>query len=253
MTPTLHFIKPDWPSPANVLALTTTRHGGCSAAPYASFNLGNHVGDREAAVATNRAQLVAALPEGAALSWLSQVHGTAVVEAACSVHTPEADAQWSRKQGIACTVLTADCLPVLLCSIHGDVVAAAHAGWRGLQAGVLEATVQAMDTSPEALLAWLGPAIGPDAFEVGPEVREAFLSVANPTSLSAVEACFRPSSARPAHWFADLYALARIRLHTLGVTRVFGGDCCTHTDRERFYSYRRDGEIGRMASLILLR
>jgi YfiH family protein len=253
MTPTPHFIKPDWPAPANVLALSTTRYGGCSTAPYVSFNLGQHVGDSEDAVATNRAQLVEALPEGVTLSWLSQVHGTAVVEAACGDHTPEADAQWSRKTGVACTVLTADCLPVLLCSTGGDVVAAAHAGWRGLQTGVLEATAHTMDTRPEELLAWLGPAIGPDAFEVGPEVREAFLSVANPTSLSAVDACFTPSSDRPGHWFADLYALARIRLHALGITRISGGDCCTHTDRERFYSYRRDGETGRMASLILLR
>lgn len=253
MTPTPRFINPDWPAPANVLALSTTRSGGCSAAPYASFNLGNHVRDREAAVATNRAQLVDALPEGAALSWLSQVHGTAVVEAACGDHTPEADAQWSRKTGVACTVLTADCLPVLLCSIKGDVVAAAHAGWRGLQAGVLEATVHAMGTRPEELLAWLGPAIGPDAFEVGPEVREEFLTIANSGGLPAVDACFTPSADRSGHWFADLYALARLRLHALGITRISGGDWCTHTDSQRFYSYRREGETGRMASLILLR
>ena len=192
MTPTPHFIEPDWPAPANVLALCTTRRGGCSAAPYESFNLAHHVGDSEGSVAANRARLVAALPAGVEFSWLSQVHGTAVVEAARGGHTPEADAQWSRIPRVACAVLTADCLPVLLCSVTGDVVAAAHAGWRGLLTGVLEATVGAMDTRPDQILAWLGPAIGPAVFEVGPEVRECFLAGASPTGLPAIDACFTP-------------------------------------------------------------
>jgi polyphenol oxidase len=247
------FIKPQWPAPATVLALCTTRQGGCSAAPYGHFNLAHHVGDSASAVATNRDLLASALPHGVAVSWLSQVHGTAVIEAGQGGQYPVADAQWSRSAGAACAVLTADCLPVLLCSASGDVVAAAHAGWRGLLAEVLDATVVAMNASPDQVLAWLGPAIGPAAFEVGPEVREQFLAAANPSGQAAVAACFTPNPERPDHCFADLYALARARLGALGVTRVFGGGLCTYSDPERFYSYRRDGQTGRMASVILLR
>ena len=247
------FIEPDWPAPANVLALCTTRSGGCSAAPYESLNLAHHVGDSDSAVAANRGILASALPGGVEFFWLTQIHGTGVIEARQGGLYPEADAQWSRSPGAACAVLTADCLPVLLCSASGDVVAAAHAGWRGLLAGVLESTVGAMDTNPTEVLAWLGPAIGPAAFEVGPEVREAFLAAANPSEAPAIAACFAPNPERPDHCFADLYALARIRLGALGVTRIFGGGLCTYSDAERFYSYRRDGQTGRMASLILLR
>ncbi|MCB1690878.1 MAG: peptidoglycan editing factor PgeF [Halioglobus sp.] len=250
---TQRFIEADWPAPANVLALSTTRLGGRSEAPFDSFNLGCHVGDNGDAVAENRRILAAALPGGAALSWLSQVHGTAVVEAGGRAVAPLADAQWSRTPGAVCTVMTADCLPVLFCSTDGDVVAAAHAGWRGLQAGVLDTTVASMQTPPEQLLAWLGPAIGPGAFEVGEEVRDAFLSVAAPAQATAVADCFASVASRPGHYLADLYALARIRLQALGVTRVFGGGWCTHSDSTRFFSYRRDGDTGRMASLILLR
>jgi YfiH family protein len=236
-----------------VLALCTTRAGGCSAAPYDTFNLGHHVGDSASDVAGNREILASALPACVAVSWISQVHGTAVVEAGQGEPYPVADAQWSRRQGTACTVLTADCLPVLLCTVSGDVVAAAHAGWRGLQAGVLEATVGAMNASPDQLMAWLGPAIGPTAFEVGSEVREAFLAAVSPAEESIVATSFAPSPDRPGYFFADLYALARIRLSALGVTGVFGGGLCTYSDAERFYSYRRDGQTGRMASVILLR
>jgi YfiH family protein len=247
------FIEPDWPAPAGVLALCTTRSGGRSAAPYESFNLAHHVGDSDSSVAANRDILARALPGSVDISWLSQVHGTGVIQAGQGGLYPAADAQWSRGPGTACAVLTADCLPVLLCSASGDVVAAAHAGWRGLLAGVLEATVGAMNTAPNDVLAWLGPAIGPAAFEVGPEVREGFLAAAGPSEVPAIAACFVPSQARPGHWFADLYTLARIRLGALGLTRIFGGGLCTHSDCERFYSYRRDGQTGRMASLILLR
>lgn len=246
-------IEPDWPAPANVLALCTTRQGGRSAAPYDSFNLALHVGDSQTAVLANRAMLVDTLPAGAEIAWLEQVHGTAVVEARPGAALPVADAQWSRRRGVACAVMTADCLPVLLCSTAGEVVAAAHAGWRGLLGGVLEATVASMDAPAETVLAWLGPAIGPAAFEVGQEVRAAFLAVAATGDAQRVEACFTPSVARPGHWFADLYALARTRLAALGVTRVYGGEYCTHRDDSRFFSYRRDGQTGRMASLILLR
>ena len=247
------FIEPEWPAPDSVYALSTTRRGGYSEAPFDSFNLGDHVGDEERAVVKNRTMLCGALPAGAEVHWLSQVHGADVVEAGQGGPLPVADAQWSRTPGAVCTVMTADCLPVLLCSLDGDVVAAAHAGWRGLVAGVLENTVAAMAARPERLLAWLGPAIGPGAFEVGTEVRDAFLSSAEPAGLAAVGNCFVPAVEHPGHYLADLYALARVRLAQAGVTRIFGGDHCTLSDGDRFFSYRRDGQTGRMASLILLR
>jgi len=249
---TPRFIEARWPAPVGVLALCTTRQGGSSVAPYESFNLASHVGDRESAVQENRQRLAAALPAEVAFSWLDQVHGTAVVEAGYAGSVPVADAQWSRRRGVACAVLTADCLPVLLCSDTGCVVAAAHAGWRGLCAGVLESTVAAMQVAPGRLLAWLGPAIGPSTFEVGPEVREAFLAASASAVIGSTQACFVPSPGRRHHWYADLYALARVRLSALGVTRIYGGDFCTYSDRGRFFSYRRDGQTGRMASLILL-
>lgn len=234
-------------------ALSTTRLGGGSESPFQSFNLGDHVGDEAHAVAGNRERLASALPAGSAVHWLSQVHGTDVVQAGQGGALPAADAQWSGTPGAVCTVMTADCLPVLLCSVDGDVVAAAHAGWRGLMAGILENTVSAMKARPERLLAWLGPAIGPTAFEVGAEVRDAFFSSAEPFERAAVTGCFVPVVARPGHYLADIYTLARVRLARSGVTRVFGGGYCTFNDSERFFSYRRDGQTGRMASLILLR
>ena len=253
MPQTLRFIEPRWPAPANVLAFATTRTGGVSAAPYETFNLGDHVGDAAQSVTANRERLLRALPAGTRLSWLSQVHGTQVVEAAANRLVPQADAQWSRSAGMACAVLTADCLPVLLCAANGDVVAAAHAGWRGLLDGVLESTVLAMAVEPQALMVWLGPAIGPSAFEVGAEVRDRFLASAAPADTHRVAGCFVPNEGHAGHWFADLYALARHRLGALGITRVYGGDYCTLSDRGRFFSYRRDGLTGRMATLIVRR
>lgn len=245
MTP--RFIEPDWPAPAGVTALSTTRQGGISQSPYDSFNLGHHVGDAAAAVATNRARLLAALPPGTTIQWLEQVHGTKVIQATAGTPCPPADASIGRQPGIACAVMTADCLPVLLCNRAGTVVAAAHAGWRGLLNGVLEATVGAMAEPPGELMAWFGPAIGPEAFEVGPEVRAAFAALS-----PGVAACFQPSPARSGHFLADIYALARQRLASLGLSSVYGGDYCTFTDSTRFFSYRRDGQTGRMASLIQL-
>ncbi len=244
-------LEPDWPAPASVLALATTRGGGASGEPFASFNLGDHVGDDAAAVRANRDTLVSLLPRGLRVSWLEQVHGARVLPAAASGHAGEADAQYCTQPGLACAILTADCLPVLLCNRAGDRVAAAHAGWRGLAAGVLEATVATLDTAPADLLAWLGPAIGPGAFEVGAEVRQAFVDAAGPTA-SSVAACFAPG-ARAGHYLADLYALARLRLAAAGVSAVYGGGLCTYTDAQRFFSYRRDGRTGRMATLIALR
>ncbi|MBL8451432.1 MAG: peptidoglycan editing factor PgeF [Zoogloea sp.] len=238
------WIHPDWPAPARVRALSTTRAGGLGTAPYNTLNLGTHVGDDPARVAANRAILRQALP--AEPCWLNQVHGVNVVEAGVEEGVPDADAAVSRQSGRVCVVMTADCLPVLLCDQAGSVVAAAHAGWRGLHGGVIEAAVQAMNVPPGQLLAWLGPAIGPDAFEVGGEVRAAFMG-ADPAS----EAAFRPSPNRY-KWLADIYLLARQRLARAGVTRIHGGDACTVADPARFFSYRRDGVTGRMASLIWL-
>ena len=233
-------ITPNWPAPPNVHALMTTRQGGVSAAPFDSFNLATHVGDDPAAVAHNRAQLRQHLP--ADPLWLNQVHGVAVAEAGRDTAGCDGDAAVSFAAGAICAVMTADCLPVLLCDTQGRVVAAAHAGWRGLAAGVLEATVARMAVPPDSILAWLGAAIGPQAFEVGFDVRAAFVS-----QHPAAAAAFVPNGNR---WLADIYQLARIRLAAVGVTRVYGGGLCTVSDPARFYSYRREGQTGRMASLI---
>ena len=241
-------IVPDWPVPLKVRALQTTRLGGVSRSPYASLNLGDHVGDDRSAVAANRALLRESLAGGGEPVWLEQVHGTRVVDAASlspGDRPAQADASFSREKGVVCTVMTADCLPVLFCDDVGSVVAAAHAGWRGLLAGVLEETVAAMAVPANTLLAYLGPAIGPHAFEVGDEVRSAFVATD-----AALAAAFKP--ALPGKWLADLYLLARLRLAMQGVTRVYGGTFCTHSDADRFFSYRRDGQTGRMASLIWL-
>jgi YfiH family protein len=238
-------IHPDWPAPAQVRTLSTTRQGGFSREPWNSFNLAMHVGDDDRAVAANRHRLqqLAALP--ADPLWLSQVHGNHVVNVASAGISPAADASLSLAPGQVCAVLTADCLPVLFCDRQGTRVAAAHAGWRGLSCGVLEATVASMGTAPELLLAWLGPAIGPAAFEVGDEVRDVFLS-------AHAAAAHAFASHGRGRWLADLYALARIRLQAAGVTAVYGGGWCTFADPQRFFSYRRDGQTGRMASLIWL-
>ena len=244
-------IEPDWPAPANILALSTTRTGGVSDAPFASFNLAHHVGDQPAAVAANRHTLGQSLPTGSNVQWLQQVHGTRVLQASrqtCGEY-PEADGSMTRESRVACAVLTADCLPVLLCDRAGSVVAAAHAGWRGLAAGVLESCVRAMAVKPGELMAWLGPAIGPAAFEVGPEVRQAFLEAGDAPETAD---CFVASAPREGHFLANLYGLARLRLASAGVLDIFGGEYCTYGDSSRFYSYRRDGQTGRMASLILI-
>ena len=201
--------------------------------------------DDPACVSANRQQLSQTLQLPAEPAWLNQVHGCTVVTAEQVSVPVEADASYSRMSGAICVVMTADCLPVLLCNQEGDCVAAVHAGWRGLAAGVIAAAVQKMDCDFSQILAWLGPAIGPDAFEVGAEVRAAFMDLD-----SASEHCFRPSPA--GRWLADIYGLARGQLRALGVTAVYGGGWCTYTEQERFFSYRRDGVTGRMASLIWL-
>lgn len=237
------WIVPDWPAPPAVRALTTTRHGGASIGAHASFNLAGHVGDDPAAVAANRERLRARVPVPPL--WLNQVHGVQCVCVDAADEHADADAAWTRERQRACVVMTADCLPVLLCDEAGSVVAAAHAGWRGLAAGVLEATVAAMATPEARLLAWLGPAIGPTAFEVGGEVRAAFVG-----DDAAAATAFAPGVA--GKWWCDLYALARLRLARAGVERVYGGGFCTASETGRFFSYRREGVTGRMASLVWL-
>ncbi len=236
------WLTPDWPAPANVRACVTTRSGGVSLAPFDSLNLGDHVEDELAAVTQNRSRLNAALRCQPA--WLRQVHGIAVAKAD-PVHVADADASWSSTPGIASAVLTADCLPALFCDRAGTRVAAAHAGWRGLAGGVLEATLDALALSPEQVLVWLGPAIGPTAFEVGAEVREAFVSI-HAEAAQAFQA-----SRNDGKFMADVYALARIRLAACGVTAVYGGGYCTVSDA-RFFSYRRAARTGRFASLVWL-
>ena len=241
----MDLIRPDWPAPGRVQARSTTRAGGVSRGVYAGLNLGDHVGDAPEAVIANRALLREHLGLAVEPSWLRQVHGREVVAAGAGGPGCEADAAMADAPGAVCVVMTADCLPLLVCDRAGTRVAAVHAGWRGLVDGVVERTVEALGVAPESLMVWLGPAIGPDAFEVGPEVRARFLA-ADP----AAGLAFRP---RPdGRWLADLFLLARQRLGRLGVEQVYGGGDCTFSQPRRFYSYRRDGVTGRMASLIWL-
>jgi YfiH family protein len=255
-----HFIVPDWPDlPAGVGALATTRGGGLSPAPYddgsggGGLNLGQHVDDDPALVALNRQGLRRSLP--AEPAWLSQVHGVAVVDAAGvrpGQPVPVGDASVAGVPGVVCAIMTADCLPVLFASLDGKVVGAAHAGWRGLAAGVLGATLASMRAAGAgAITAWLGPAIGPDQFEVGGDVRDSFVGQARDASEAAALAqAFVALDGRPGKYLADIYLLARIVLARDGVSRVSGGKHCTASERERFYSYRRDRITGRQASLI---
>ena len=268
MVGTTHFnpdwLVPDWPAPAGVRAVCTTRAGGVSLPPYASFNLGLHVGDAVQAVSHNRAALAQALDRTP--TWMHQVHGTALLQLpSVEAAAPTADGAWTLERGAVCAVMVADCLPVLMCSTDGAWVAAAHAGWRGLAGeggvGVLEATFKAfravahVETAPAApeLIAWLGPCIGPRAFEVGSEVRSAFLQdLTDSSQATAVSDCFVPLG--PGKYLADLPGLARLRLAALGVNRVYGNggspDWCTVGNPSRFFSHRRDGVSGRMVACI---
>ncbi|MCM2463197.1 peptidoglycan editing factor PgeF [Pseudomonas sp. CG7] len=234
------WLIPDWPAPARVKACVTPREGGARLAPLARPNLGDHVGDDPTAVAENRRRLTD--PFAITPAWLQQVHGIVVVEAD-PTQVATADASWTATPGIACTAMTADCLPVLFCNRAGTRVAAAHAGWRGLANGVLEATLDSLAVPADEILAWLGPAIGPQAFEVGPEVREAFIAQLPQAAQAFV------ASPNAGKCLADIYALARLRLAARGITAVYGGGFCTVTD-PRFFSYRRNPRTGRFASLI---
>jgi YfiH family protein len=242
-------LQPQWPAPAHVRAFQSTRVGGVSISPFDSLNLGGHVGDSPEAVRVNRDRLFPA-EDGIKPVWLQQVHGVEVLDIDAPHATPVADAAVSRVAGNACLVMTADCLPVLFCNRQGTVVAAAHAGWRGLCDGILEKTVGAMNCAPSDVLAWFGPAIGPSAFEVGEEVREAFLQQDSQHG-SQAEAAFAPAKAR-GKWLGNLFWLARQRLASVGVNAVYGGEACTFSQPDQFFSYRRDGQTGRMVSAIWL-
>ena len=243
----LNWLAADWPAPRGVVAGCTTRQGGVSRGAYAALNLADHVGDDPVAVQRNRQLLQARLELARPPSWLTQVHGAEVCVLG-DTQPPagvEADAAFSRCRGIICAVMTADCLPVLLTSRAGSEVAAVHAGWRGLAKGVIESALRQFSAEPTDVLAWLGPAIGPRAYEVGEDVFDAFVR-----EDAGAAAAF--GETRPGHWHLDMYALARRRLNRVGVQAIYGGGLCTYTDADRFYSYRRDGATGRMASLICM-
>ena len=236
-------IIPDWPAPGHVRAYSTMREGGVSQGAWASLNLATHVQDDPMHVAENRRRLSEALVIPNEPYWLEQVHGTEVVRPELKT-TQCADAAFTQQSDTPCVVMTADCLPVLFCDEQGTAVAAAHAGWRGLAAGVLEQTLRCFD-DPSKVMAWMGPAIGPEHFEVGDEVREIFLQ-----QHSQAESAFVES--RPGHWMTDIFQLAQQRLLAAGVTHIYGGGICTYADADHFYSYRRESVTGRMASLIWL-
>lgn len=235
------WIVPDWPAPANVRAIITTRAGGVSEGPFASLNLGQRTGDDPRAVAANRATLGVCLPQEP--RWLRQVHGSGVVEADALESAPEADGSIARRPQTVCAALVADCIPVLFADRAGTAVAVAHAGWRGLAGGVIENTVEGLALEPRRLIAYLGPGIGPAAFEVGADVRDAFVS-----RDADAAAAFAPCST--GKWMADLFILTRRRLLRAGVEDIHGGALCTYSDAHRFFSYRRDRRTGRMAALI---
>jgi len=247
----VEYLVPDWPAPERVVALCTTRVGGYSTQGFAELNLAEHVGDDPQRVAANREVLTAALGGGIRFQWLEQVHGTGVVQARPDGVVRRGDAAVTAEAGLACCVLTADCLPVFFASRQGDAVAVAHAGWRGLAAGVLEHTLAGFPAAARDTLVWLGPAIGPCHFEVGAEVLAAFLESSDERDANAVSNCFIATD--NGKYLANLYRLASIRLARSGVVSVTGGTFCTYCDSSRFYSYRRHQTTGRMASLIYLK
>ena len=271
-----NLILPEWNAPDNIKSLQTTRHGGCSKVPFDTFNLAEHVDDSIHDVKKNRQKLVELLPSEPI--WLNQVHSNQVVEASLSAIGTAADGSYSTRSNVVSVIMTADCLPVLICNRQGNAVAAIHAGWRGLANGILEQGVKkllsASQCQPEDLLIWLGPAIGPEMFEVGDEVRQAFLDKEldkasdNSPDKASISTCFIPANSTSSFeqtndtitpkrkctpkrkWLANIYQLARIRLSAIGIENFFGGNYCNYKENDQFYSYRRDGKTGRMASLI---
>ena len=245
----LNMITPNWPAPSHVKSLQTTRVGGFSAAPFDSLNLAMHVQDSPLAVAKNRQQLAAYLPSEPV--WVNQVHGVVAIDAAQSTCLQNADASFTTQKNVVCVTMTADCLPILLCDVSGTAVAAIHAGWRGLCDGVIEEAVQKIPVDSNQLMAWLGPAIGQQAFEIGGEVRAQFIA-----KDAQAEVAFKSVNSKDDKWLADIYKLATQRLNLAGVNQVYGGSqqetYCTFTDKQRFFSFRRDNLTGRMATLIWL-
>jgi YfiH family protein len=248
----LGWLYPDWDVPNNVVAMSTVRFPGSSEGSYNGCNLATHVGDNLDHVSKNRKALANSLPDGVEFKWLNQVHGTNLVEVNKLDPLVIADASFTQAVGVACCILTADCLPILLTTRMGNIVAAVHAGWRSLAGGVLEKTVSRLATSSSDVMAWLGPAIGPCHFEVGKEVRELFLKSAHEETKNQLAECFQPSKHQN-KFMADLYQIARVKLSTLGVNAVFGGGLCTYCQEDDFYSFRRENPTGRMATLIYLK
>lgn len=244
-------IYADWPAADSIVALSTCRDDGYSEAPFDRFNLATHVGDKPQAVMANRQLLLDSCEGLTSIQWLNQVHGTKLVRAAEKPNAVvDADASFTCQTGLACAVLTADCLPVLICDRAGQQIAAIHAGWRGLLAGVIENTLDAFVAEMDGLMAWLGPGISQPAFEVGVEVRARFLATAPADGQLITRQAFLPNAMNPGHYFADLYQLARIRLQQRGVTAIYGGEYCSYQQPDLFYSYRREARTGRMATLI---
>lgn len=254
----MDLIVPSWPAPANIAAAITTRNGGCSTSPWNSLNLAFHVGDSPESVKQNWQSVSEQLNLPSTPQLLSQVHGIEIVEVGgrkeiANEIAPAADGCYTKSPDYVCAVMTADCLPILLCNTAGTEVAAVHAGWRGLAAGVVSNAVKQFCSPSTDLMAYLGPAISQQNFEVGPEVRQAFLSSSSHEHVQyKINACFTPSDSEGEadRWMADIYGLARIALYQVGVSQIYGGDFCSYADTEQFYSYRRDGQTGRMASLI---
>ena len=243
------YLPVDWPAPSNIAAIYTSRLGGVSHAPYDSFNLADHVGDAPARVEQNRQQLLND-HEIDEICWLNQLHGTQVITATAGSNRPDGDASWTQKRNLACAVLVADCLPVLVTNRSATKVGVAHAGWRGLSQGVIAKLIRSMDLDAEQALVWLGPAIGQAAFEVGRELLELFQQSRYFAGMD-VQTAFQAGCADRLH--ADLYALARMQLSALGIQQVYGGDQCTYSQPKQFFSYRRDGVTGRMAALIWIK
>ena len=235
-------IIPNWPAPPSVKAIQTTRNGGVSLNPFDSLNLAEHVQDNALCVLENRKMLRKYLPSEP--KWLNQVHGINVIDAAEITYNQDADASFTKKKNVVCVIMTADCLPVLLCNKQGTAVASIHAGWRGLCNGVIEETIKSMKLKQGDLMAWLGPAIGSNAFEVGSEVRSAFI-----LQDAQFEQAFKVSGDK---WLCDLYLIAKTRLRKQGVPEIYGGDDCTYSNESEYFSYRRDGITGRMATMIWL-
>ena len=238
-----NFISPSWSAPSHIKAYCTTRKNGVSEGPYAEFNLGFHRGDNKESVQKNREQLKKTCQLAAEPLWLKQTHSNLVINADAYYENIDSDGCYTNKKNQACVVMTADCLPILLCNRQGTEIAAIHAGWRGLANGIIEVGLNHFQSSPHEIMAWFGPAIGPHYFEVGEEVRDAFIQH-DPDAAQAFKV-------KEKKWLANLYELARLRLNKKGVTQIYGGDMCTFSDSKRFYSYRRDGQnSGRLATLI---